>query len=148
LNVPPRSLSSYCHWFYAAALYNALWGALNIFFPHWFFDLIRMPLEYSPLWQVIGPLWRVIAMMVGVYAPAYWWTARHPERYPHFIVIGLLGKVLGPIGFAWACYHGQLPLRFGVTILTNDLIWWPAFALYLRDSARLRGGWAPILRGD
>jgi small multidrug resistance pump len=139
--MPEPALSRYSPWFYAAAVYNLLWGALNVLFPAWYFHFIRMPLEYSPLWQVVG-------MMVGVYALAYWWTARHPERYPHFIIIGLLGKILGPIGFVWSCYHGRLPLIFGLTILTNDLIWWPAFGLYLRDSARLRGGWAAMLRGE
>jgi len=62
-------------------------------------------------------------------------------------VIGLLGKVLGPIGFLWSVSTGQLPLIFGWTILTNDLIWWPAFGLYLREAARACGGWAALLRG-
>jgi len=26
-------------------------------------------------------------------------------------------------------------------------VWWPAFALYLRAAARLRGGWSALLAG-
>jgi hypothetical protein len=99
------------------------------------------PPEYLALWQVVG-------MLVAVYAPAYWWVARFPSRHRHLVIIGLLGKLLGPIGFAWSAASGQLPLAFGLTILTNDLIWWPAFALFLRDAARLSGGWRRFLSGE
>jgi len=52
------------------------------------------------------------------------------------------------VGFVYAYLTGQLPLAFGLTNLANDLIWLPVFFLYLRDSARLRGGWGALLRGD
>jgi hypothetical protein len=87
-------------------------------------------------------------MFVWVYAPAYYWAARHPERYPQLILIGFLGKLAGPVGFVVSAFTGQLPLAFGLTILTNDLVWWPSFALYLRDAAQLRGGWVRLLSGD
>ena len=135
-------LARYRPWFYAAAGYNLLWGVLNVLAPEVLFGLIGLaPPKDVAIWQVVG-------MFVLVYAPAYWWAARLPERHGHLILIGLLGKVLGPIGFAWSAAGGQLPLAFGWTILTNDLIWWPAFGLYLRDAARLSGGWGPFLRGE
>ena len=59
----------------------------------------------------------------------------------------MLGKLLGPLGFLCAAASGALPLAFGLVILTNDVIWWPAFALYLRAAARLRGGWSALLAG-
>ncbi len=103
------ALARYHPWFYAAAIYNFLWGALNGLFPDLFFRLIGAPLPtYLPLWQVVG-------MFVLVYAPAYWWVARFPVRHRHFIVIGLLGKILGPLGFIWSAASGQLPLAFGLT---------------------------------
>ena len=99
------------------------------------------PPNYLPLWQVVG-------MFVLVYTPAYWWAARHPARHHHLVLIGLLGKLLGPLGFVWSAALGQLPLAFGWTILANDLLWWPSFSLYLRDAARLHGGWRAMLRGE
>jgi hypothetical protein len=46
--------------------------------------------------------------------------------------VGLLGKILGPAGFAWAAATGRLSLAFGLVIVANDLVWWPAFVTYLR----------------
>jgi len=137
-------LASYRPWFYAAALYNLLWGSLTILFPHLFFQLIHVSVSDAlPL-----SLWQCIGMFVLVYAPAYWWAGRYPARYRHLILIGLLGKVLGPVGFVWAYLHGQLPLAFGLTNLTNDVIWWPAFILYLHAGTRLSGGWIPFVLGE
>ncbi|KAA3647192.1 MAG: alkyl hydroperoxide reductase [Chloroflexi bacterium] len=136
------TLDRYRPWFYAAAIYNLMWGSINILFPNLFFELVGMPVPtYPALWQVVG-------MFVLVYAPAYWWVARRPGSHRHLIVIGLLGKLLGPIGFVWSANQGALPIAFGWTIITNDLIWWPAFVLYLRDAARLSGGYLALFFGD
>jgi len=86
-------------------------------------------------------------MMVLVYSPAYWWAARNPERHAHFVAIGLLGKMLGPLGFTWAAATGRLPYVFALVILTNDLLWWPAFGAFVRTAARAHGGWKPFLLG-
>ena len=111
-------------------------------FPSFLFDLIGMtPPNHPALWQVVG-------MLILVYAPAYWWAARQPERHYHLILIGLTGKILGPLGFLWALGAGELPLAFGWTILTNDLVWWPAFFLYLRHAASLHGGWRAMFMGE
>jgi hypothetical protein len=135
-------LAFFAPWAYSAAAYNFAWGLVNILFPGLFFDLLRIQRpNYLPIWQVIG-------MFVLVYAPAYFWTGRHPDRYPYLIVLGLLGKVLGPIGYLWAITSSDFPVLFGVAILTNDLIWWPSFVVYLRRAARRKGGWQALLLGD
>lgn len=139
---PDTQLARYRPWFYAAALYNFLWGTVMVLFPFLFFDLVGMA-RPQPV-----ALWQVVGMFVLVYAPAYGWAARFPYRHRHLIVIGLLGKILGPVGFVGSVAIGSLPLAFGWTILTNDLLWWPAFALFLRDAARLNGGWLPMLLGE
>ncbi|HEY1350237.1 MAG TPA: hypothetical protein VGF67_11480 [Ktedonobacteraceae bacterium] len=129
-------------WLAAAAIYNLLWGSLTVLFPEVLFRMLRMPPpSYLPLWQVVG-------MFVLVYAPAYGWAARRPSAHRHLILVGMVGKVLGPIGFLWALMSSQLPLRFGMIILTNDLVWWPAFICYLQAAARLHGGWKAFLLGD
>lgn len=137
-----QSFARYRPWFYAAALYNFTWGSINVLFPFLFFDVIGMARpNHAAIWQVVG-------MFVLVYAPAYWWAARRPSRHRHLVLIGLLGKVLGPIGFVWSIGMRQLPPAFGWTILTNDLIWWPAFILYLREAAQRCGGWGALVRGE
>lgn len=136
-----EALNPFRPWFAAAAIYNFLWGTINILFPDLLFQLLHMPLPlYPPLWQVVG-------MFVLVYAPAYAWAAYRPALHSHLILIGMLGKILGPIGFLWAATTGQLPWSFGLVILTNDLLWWPAFSLYLSKTARIQGGWRTFLIG-
>jgi hypothetical protein len=136
------SLERYRPWFYAAALYNFAWGVSVIICPSLLFEALDLEApDYLPLWQVVG-------MFVLVFAPAYWWAGRFPGRHPQLIVIGMLGKLLGPIGFAWAVAFDGFPVKFGVTILTNDLIWYPAFLSYLVVAARLQGGWRRLLSGE
>ena len=85
------TLAHYRPWFYAAALYNFVWGSLNVIFPELFFLMVGMPPpNYPPLWQVVG-------MFVLVYAPAYWWAARFPARHRHLIVIGPVGQAVGAV---------------------------------------------------
>jgi hypothetical protein len=119
-------------WFYAAAVYNLVWGTTFVLAP-------------GPVVRALGvahpetTAWRVVGMLVLVYAPAYWWAARRPSQHVHLIAIATLGKIFGPLGFAWAAASGDLPWRFGLTIITNDLIWLPAFCLYLHAATRERG---------
>jgi hypothetical protein len=114
-----------------AAVYNILWGALVIFFPFLMFDLTGMERpNYPELWQCVG-------MIVGVYGVGYWIAASDPIRHFPIVLVGLLGKVLGPIGFAQALYTGKFTLGFGINIIFNDLIWWIPFFLILREKWRL-----------
>jgi hypothetical protein len=112
---------AYRIWFQAAAFYNLLWGGLVVFFPVEFCRLLGLGRpEHPALVQVLG-------MVVGVFAFGYYLLAKDPVRYGPIVWIGLAGKVFGPIGFLIAALRGELPWSFGWTILTNDLIWWPAF---------------------
>jgi len=136
-----EKLSKYRPWLYAA-IYNMAWGSTNVLLPSLYFHAVGIEApSYDGIWQVVG-------MFVLVYAPAYWWAGRRPARHRHLVVIGLLGKLFGPIGYVWSIASDDLPAAFGWTIITNDLIWWPAFALFLREAARLCGGWRALLMGD
>lgn len=120
---------TYSGWFYAAATYNLIWGTLNILFPTLFFDLLGINPPATPYWQVVG-------MFVLVYAPAYFWAARYPDKHVHLIFIGALGKFFGPIGFVWGYTTGSLPMAFGIINIFNDLIWLPIFLIYLFEKIR------------
>ena len=115
----------------AAAVYNLLWGAFAVISPMTLFEWFGFdPLpQYPELWQCIG-------MIVGVYGIGYAIAARDPHRHWPIVLVGLLGKVLGPIGFVSATLSGRLPLTMGWTIVTNDLIWWIPFAMILWGAAR------------
>jgi hypothetical protein len=110
---------------WAAAVYNILWGTLVVLFPLAPFRWAGMaPPTYPELWQCIG-------MMVAVFGVGYGFAAHHPVRHWPMVLVGLLGKLFGPIGFLLAALDGRLPWVAGWTIVTNDLIWWLPFALIL-----------------
>lgn len=114
-------------------MYNLAWGALVILFPGLIFRLAGIaPINYPQIWQCVG-------MIVGVYGMGYLIAARNSRVHWPIVLVGLLGKVLGPLGFAFALLDGSLPLAFGATILTNDLLWWIPFTMILWDAARSRG---------
>jgi ligand-binding SRPBCC domain-containing protein len=112
----------------AAAVYNLAWGAVTIAFPNLLFDLTGAARpNYPEIWQCVG-------MIVGVYGVGYWAAAADPRRHWPIVLVGFLGKLFGPVGFAVALAKGTFPPAFGLTILTNDLIWWVPFALILWDA--------------
>lgn len=109
-----------------AAVYNLAFGAYAIFWPLSWFELGGMAAPQHPF------LWQCIGMIVGVYGIGYACAATAPLRHWPIVLVGLLGKVLGPIGFADAAIQGTLPWQAGWLILSNDLIWWLPFAVILR----------------
>jgi hypothetical protein len=97
---------------------------------------LRM-LGVSPPTTALWPqLWACIGMIVGVYGLGYLIAARDPARHWPIVLVGLLGKIFGPIGFVDAATRGQLPWSMGMTILTNDLLWWIPFSMILWHAAR------------
>jgi len=123
-------LRHYRRWFYAAAVYNAMWGAAVVLFP-------------GTLLQIAGvnatgalPLVQVVGMMVGVYAYGYYLLARDPKRYCGLIWIALAGKTFGPVGFVYSAATGALPWSFGWICVFNDVIWWPVFWRFAIQHAR------------
>ena len=126
-------------WLWAAGIYNLLWGGTTVAFPHLLFDLTGIArVNYPEIWQCVG-------MIVGVYGIGYLVAASDPRRHWPIVLVGLLGKVFGPIGFAAALLRGTFPPHFGWTILTNDLIWWVPFALILWDAWKHRKPAAALL---
>jgi hypothetical protein len=116
--------------FALAGLYNLVWGAWSMADPQWLFRFARMaPINYPDIFACLG-------MVVGVYGLLYWRVAADPEHGFAIAAVGLLGKVLGPIGLVRLLLGGTWPLRSAILCLTNDLIWWVPFAIYLVDARR------------
>jgi hypothetical protein len=108
-------------WLVAAGIYNLLWGALTVLYPGWLFDLTGMDRPNYPF------IWQCVGMIVGVYGIGYALAAGDPARHWPIVLVGLLGKLFGPIGLVFAGLKGDLPWSFGWINLTNDIIWLPAF---------------------
>ncbi len=109
----------------AAVLYNVLWVAIVVLFPLALFRSLGMETPNNPeIWQCVGTI-------SGVYGVGYAAAALDPLRHWTIVMLRFLGIVFGPVGFVYALAAGDLPLRFGLTLLTNDVIWWIPFALIL-----------------
>ena len=114
--------------FALAGAYNVGWGLYSVADPQWLFRFAGM----APLNQ--PAIFACLAMVVGLYGVIYLEVARRPEQGWLLAAVGLAGKVLGPIGLAGLIWRGEWPPRSAVLCLTNDIIWWIPFALYLRDA--------------
>lgn len=114
--------------FAIAGTYNLAWGAYSALDPQWLFRFAKMPPANDP------EIFACLGMVVGVYGLLYWQVAREPERGFAIAAVGLLGKVLGPIGLVQLIATGAWPPATVVLCLTNDVIWWIPFGLYLRDA--------------
>lgn len=114
----------------AAGIYNLVWGAGVVLYPLTVFQWSeREPLNYPQIWQCLG-------MLVGVYGVGYLLAASDPVRHWPIVFVGLLGKILGPLGCTWGVIHGALSWHWLGTILANDIIWWFPFAAVLYHAFR------------
>lgn len=108
-----------------AAIYNLCWGAVVVLFP-------KESLSWVGLSETANqPLVQCIGMLVGVYGVAYWVSALSPSRYWPLVGVGLLGKILGPIGGVVSVGRGDLPVVFLKVNVINDLVWWIPFGWVL-----------------
>lgn len=106
--------------FVLAGCYNLAFGLWVGFWPLQFFELFGIALPRYPA------IWACLGMVVGLYGLLYWHVAWKPESGRPIIAIGLLGKVLGPIGMVLS-FSDQWPLRLAMLNLYNDVIWWLPF---------------------
>jgi hypothetical protein len=114
--------------FLAAGVYNLAWGAYAALDPQWLFRFAAMPhLNHPAIFACLG-------MVIGIYGLLYLEVARVPAHGFALAAVGLLGKVLGPVGMAVMIAQGEWPPRAAVLCLTNDLLWWLPFGLYLYDA--------------
>ena len=98
-------------WLLAAGIYNLVWGTLTIVWPNLLFDLTGAErLNYPEIWQCVG-------MIVGVYGIGYLIAAFDSRTHWPIVLVGLLGKIFGPIGFAAALMRGTFPPLFGASAL-------------------------------
>jgi len=128
---PPERARLYRVVFALAAVYNAVFGLWAALRPASFFDLFELPHpRYPGIWQCLG-------MVIGLYGLLYAQAARRLEAARPIILVGLLGKLLGPLGWALAVRDGAWPARTLPLIVFNDLVWWLPFALFLLEGTRL-----------
>src|SRR4030095_11585277 len=103
--------------FCAAGIYTTPGGLYPFWDPKWLFRYSGLPLQNHP------QIFACLGMVVGLYGVIYFEVARVPERGWLLAAVGLVGKVLGPIGLAQLIWSGSWPKSTIILSLTNDLIW-------------------------
>jgi len=116
-----QPFSRHSRWLFAASWYNIGFGVWAVTFPQQAFQLFGLDPD-TPLF-----LWQTIGMIVGVYGIGYGIAALNEQKHFPIVLVGLLGKIFGPIGFIFTFFNGDITLSFGIMIILNDLIWYPAF---------------------
>jgi hypothetical protein len=114
--------------FVAAGLYNVAWGLRTALDPRWLSRVAGIPIPDAQ--QGFAGL----GMVVGLYGIVYLEVARAPEHGWVPAAVGLAGKVLGPVGVLWLILTSRWPSSALIVNVTNDLLWWAPFTLYLRDT--------------
>lgn len=114
--------------FVTAGIYNVSWGIWTAVRPQDFFRFSGLePINHPAIFACLG-------MVVGLYGLLYLDVAWKPEKGWHIALIGLLGKVLGPLGMMKMVFMEGWPISAFYLCLTNDFIWWIPFIIYLYDS--------------
>ena len=129
----------YRGWFWAATVYNAVWGTAVGLRPQLLLDWMGMTAAQQAAGGTVPLLLSAcIGMFVGVYAIGYGCVALDPARFWPFALLGLCGKVLGPLGALLHVALGHLPPTALLVNVLNDFIWWPAFFALLFTVRRER----------
>jgi len=110
--------------FSIAAVYNVLWGGIVSVAPNLLFDIFGIPRPNYPF------IMAGLGMCIGLYGYGYWVVSRDLRAHPQIVVIGFLGKAIGPVGWFWTVMTTDLPLRTMWTNVFNDFIWLPFFIAY------------------
>ena len=117
-----------------AAIYNIFWGIVISLFPRIIlFDFC------DSVFVII--ILQCIGMLVGVYGIAYYFASLDPARYWPLILVGLIGKVLGPIGSLFYIFTVQLDPSFFWVNVFNDIIWmypfgWVLYQVYKKNKRK------------
>jgi small multidrug resistance pump len=111
-----------------AAFQCLIWGVFIILLPE------RSALVYGfaqPPEELF--LWQGTGLVILLYGMGYVLASTDPNQHWGIVLVGLLAKVLGPVGMAWSVWHGAVPSRVLLLIPIHDILWWIPFALIVRQ---------------
>jgi hypothetical protein len=111
-----------------AGIYNILWAIVVIFFTEIPFQFIHIAIPSDiPLWQAFG-------LLIGMFGLGYILSAFNPNVHWPIVLIGLISKICGPLGFLFYATQGELSWSFAWLVFLNDVIWIFPFAIILRNA--------------
>ena len=112
-----------------AGLQCLIWGVFIIVWPE------RSSLAYGfsqPPAELF--LWQGMGLVIVLFGVGYTIASTNPQQHWVIVLIGLLSKLLGPIGMAWSVNQGDVSSDVLYLIPINDLIWLIPFGIILLDT--------------
>lgn len=116
-----------------AALQCGIWGAFILALPEksaLAYGFSKVPTDLF--------LWRGMGLIILLFGLGYGIAATNPNQHWVVILIGLIAKVLGPIGMLWSVLKDEVAIAVLYLIPFNDLIWWVPFTIILAGVFRSR----------
>lgn len=129
-SIPPRVVSPRWHSIAlaVASLQCLIWGIFIILWPQ------RSSLSYGlakPPTDMF--LWQGTGLVIFLFGFGYGLASTNPRQHWGIVLVGLLSKVLGPIGMSWAVLQQDVPARVLLLLPINDIVWWIPFALIVSN---------------
>lgn len=85
-------------------------------------------------------LWQGMGLVILLYGLGYAIAAFDPYRHYVIVLVGLLAKILGPVGMTWAVGQGQVSANVLWLIPIHDVLWWWPFAVIVLRGLKWRPG--------
>lgn len=83
-------------------------------------------------------LWQGTGLIIFLFGVGYGIAATNPKGHWGVVLMGLLAKVLGPVGMLWSVMQGEVAHQVLYLIPFNDLVWWVPFTVILVAAFRER----------
>ncbi|MEZ6099781.1 MAG: redoxin domain-containing protein [Pirellulaceae bacterium] len=115
----------------AAFVCNLAWGTMAVLYPATMLSWMGIA---APGIAIL--FWQFIGMIVASYGVGFAIAAWSPYRHWAVIFVGLLSKVVGPIGWVLVIGQGAIPKAMLLTIGWVDLVWCVPFGIILWGAAR------------
>lgn len=111
----------------------------------WGLFILAMPARSSVIYGLREPprelfLWQGTGLVIFLYGVGYAISASNPLKHWAVILVGLLAKVLGPMGMLNSVMRDEMPSRVLILLPINDIVWWIPFGMILLQAFRLRKG--------
>lgn len=111
-------------WLILGGIHSIVWGL----------GIILMPGPASAIYGLSAPphdlfLWQGTGLVIVLFGTGYLIAASSPFHHWAVVLIGLLAKVLGPIGMLVAVLRGEVSANVLWLLPVNDVIWWIPFSI-------------------
>jgi small multidrug resistance pump len=120
---------------FVAALQCLMWGVFILVLPErssLVYGFAKVPTDLF--------LWKGTGLIIFLFGVGYAIAATNPRQHWSVLFIGLVAKILGPVGMVWSVIQGDVAHQVLYLIPVNDLVWWLPFAIILRDVFRRHRG--------